>query len=169
MSEARRQWFAGIDWASSKHDVSVSDNNGKIIGRRTVEHSGLGLAEMADWLVEKTGALPADIHVAIDTPHGAVVETLLDPAHAALRAASARALESALRGLAERSGAILRGRGHLWALVLREAQAALVRDAAFEAGLLLNAARPHVLRLMPALDVGAAQIAEMSAILGPLL
>jgi transposase len=78
MSEARRQWFAGIDWASSKHDVSVSDNNGKIIGRRTVEHSGLGLAEMADWLVEKTGALPADIHVAIETPHGAVVETLLE-------------------------------------------------------------------------------------------
>jgi transposase len=78
MSNARRQWFAGVDWASSKHDVSLSDDAGKVIGRRVLEHSGTGLAQMADWLLTKSGARAADIHVAIETPHGAVVETLLE-------------------------------------------------------------------------------------------
>jgi len=71
-------WFAGVDWASSKHDVSLSDDSGKIIGRRICEHSGTGLAQMADWLLRESGARPEDIHVAIETPHGAVVETLLE-------------------------------------------------------------------------------------------
>jgi transposase len=78
MTKASRQWFAGIDWASSKHDVSLSDDNGKIVGRRVFEHSGAGLALMADWLEHESGAQPADIHVAIETPHGPVVETLLE-------------------------------------------------------------------------------------------
>jgi transposase len=78
MTAASRQWFAGVDWASSKHDVSLSDDGGKIVGRRVFEHSGTGLAQMADWLVRESGAEPADIHVAIETPHGAVVETLLE-------------------------------------------------------------------------------------------
>ena len=78
MTDASRQWFAGVDWASEKHDVSLSDDNGKIVGRRVFEHSGEGLAQMADWLVRESGAQPADIHVAIETPHGPVVETLLE-------------------------------------------------------------------------------------------
>lgn len=78
MTEASRRWFAGVDWASSKHDVSLSDDSGKIVGRRVFEHSGTGLAQMADWLLRESGAAPADIHVAIETPHGPVVETLLE-------------------------------------------------------------------------------------------
>lgn len=78
MTAASRQWFAGVDWASSKHDVSLTDDGGKIVGRRVFEHSGTGLAQMADWLVRESGAQPADILVAIETPHGAVVETLLE-------------------------------------------------------------------------------------------
>jgi transposase len=78
MTDASRQWFAGVDWASSKHDVSLTDDNGKTIGRRIFEHSGEGLAQMADWLVRESGAEPQNIHVAIETPHGPVVETLLE-------------------------------------------------------------------------------------------
>ena len=48
-----RQWFAGVDWASSKHDVTLTDDSGKIIGRRIFEHSGTGLAQMADWLLRE--------------------------------------------------------------------------------------------------------------------
>jgi transposase len=58
--------------------VSLTDDNGKTIGRRIFEHSGEGLAQMADWLVRESGAEPQNIHVAIETPHGPVVETLLE-------------------------------------------------------------------------------------------
>jgi len=78
MTRMSRQWFAGVDWASSKHDVTLTDDSGKIVGRRIFPHSGDGLAQMADWLLRETGATPADVHVAIETPHGPVVETLLE-------------------------------------------------------------------------------------------
>lgn len=75
---SNRRWYAGVDWASSKHDVSLTDDSGRIVGRRIFEHSGAGLAQMADWLLRESGAAAADIQVAIETPHGPVVETLLD-------------------------------------------------------------------------------------------
>jgi transposase len=73
-----QSWFAGVDWASQKHDVWLADANGKRLGKRTFAHSGEGLAQMCDWLVATCGSRPEHIHVAIEVPHGAVVETLLD-------------------------------------------------------------------------------------------
>ncbi len=73
-----QSWFAGVDWASQKHDVWLADANGKRLGKRTFEHSGEGLAQMCDWLAATSGGKPEHIHVAIEVPHGAVVETLLD-------------------------------------------------------------------------------------------
>lgn len=78
MSKDQRRWFAGVDWASEKHDVVVTDCDGKTLGRAKVEHSGEGLARMADWLVTTTGAEPQEIHVGIEVPHGPVVDTLLE-------------------------------------------------------------------------------------------
>ena len=73
-----QSWFAGVDWASQKHDVWLADSSGKRLGKRTFEHSGEGLAQMCDWLIATSGGKPEDIHLAIEVPHGAVVETLLD-------------------------------------------------------------------------------------------
>ena len=73
-----QSWFAGVDWASQKHDVWLADASGKRLGKRTFEHSGEGLAQMCGWLIATSGGKPEDIHVAIEVPHGAVVETLLD-------------------------------------------------------------------------------------------
>jgi transposase len=73
-----QSWFAGVDWASQKHDVWLTDASGKRLGKRTFEHSGAGLAQMCDWLIATSGGKPEDIHVAIEVPHGPVVETLLD-------------------------------------------------------------------------------------------
>ncbi len=73
-----QSWFAGVDWASQKHDVWLADANGKRLGKRTFEHSGEGLAQMCDWLIATSGGKSEDIHVAIEVPHGPVVETLLD-------------------------------------------------------------------------------------------
>src|SRR6516165_681683 len=73
-----QSWFVGVDWASQKHDVWLTDAGGKRLGKRTFEHSGVGLVQMCDWLIATSGGKPEDIHVAIEVPHGAVVETLLD-------------------------------------------------------------------------------------------
>lgn len=96
----------------------------------------------------------------------AVVERLVSPEHTALRKESAAALERTLRALAMEHGLGVRGRGHLWALLLDRPRAEQVRDRAFELGLLINAPRPDVLRLMPALDVGSEELALLQSSLG---
>jgi transposase len=77
MSETRI-WFAGVDWASEKHDVWLTDANGKRLGLRTFAHGGEGLAQMCAWLLSTSGGRPEEIHIAIEVPHGPVVETLLE-------------------------------------------------------------------------------------------
>jgi len=72
------EWFVGFDWASQTHVVCLLDRNGETIGERKVAHGGAELSELCDWLVAKSGAPPARIGVAIETPHGPVVETLLE-------------------------------------------------------------------------------------------
>jgi acetylornithine/succinyldiaminopimelate/putrescine aminotransferase len=49
--------------------------------------------------------------------------------------------------------------------VLNEPRAAEIRERAFAQGLLVNAARPNVLRLMPSLEVSSSEIAEMTGLL----
>lgn len=74
----QQRWFVGVDWATQEHVVCVIASDGTVLGERAFPHSGVGLAAMCDWLVEKTSAAPEDVHVAIETPHGPVVETLLE-------------------------------------------------------------------------------------------
>ncbi len=72
------RWFAGVDWASEKHKVCLLNANGQAVGERDVDHTGAGLLELCDWLLEKTGATPGQIAVAIEMPRGPVVEALLE-------------------------------------------------------------------------------------------
>lgn len=75
----RKQWYAGVDWASDSHQVRLLDQDGRDLGERIFKHAGEGLAAMADWLMATSGADdPGDIHVAIEVPHGPVVETLIE-------------------------------------------------------------------------------------------
>jgi transposase len=75
----QKQWYAGVDWASENHHVVLTDHDGRKIGERAFKHGGAGLAEMAAWLMATSGATEAaQIHVAIEVPHGPVVETLLE-------------------------------------------------------------------------------------------
>lgn len=73
-----QMFYTGLDWASQKHDVWVSDDAGKRLGYKTFPHSGEGLAALCAWLTVVTGAEPGQINVAIEVPHGPVVETLLE-------------------------------------------------------------------------------------------
>jgi transposase len=77
MSEQR--WYAGVDWASESHHVFLTDGNDRKIGEKVFKHSGEGLAEMAAWLLTASGAGSASqIYIAIEVPHGPVVETLME-------------------------------------------------------------------------------------------
>ena len=71
-------WLAGVDWAKTTHQVCLLDLAGKVIGERAFPHGGAGLAALCDWLREKSGARPEEIAVAIEVPHGPIVETLLE-------------------------------------------------------------------------------------------
>ncbi len=73
------RWYAGIDWASESHHVFLTDNKGDKIGEKIFRHGGEGLAEMATWLMVTSGAVePSQVAIAIEVPHGPVVETLIE-------------------------------------------------------------------------------------------
>lgn len=76
MEVAKR--FVGIDWASQEHQVCVMDANGQVLAERVVAHSGEGIAELCAWLVKSAGGQAEQVHAAIEVPHGAVVEMLLE-------------------------------------------------------------------------------------------
>ena len=76
--EDERNGFVGVDRASETHQVHVSDARGRKLGARAFAHSGEGLAAMAAWILEVTGAAPEAVFVAIEVPHGPVVESLME-------------------------------------------------------------------------------------------
>jgi transposase len=71
-------WYVGIDWATQSHCVCLLDAEGRSVGEREFAHGGAGLTELRDWLLTKTKAAPGQIAVAIEMPHGPVVEMLLE-------------------------------------------------------------------------------------------
>ena len=70
--------FAGVDWASETHHVCVVSESGAKREERTFRHGGAGLAEMAEWIAARGSGEAGDIPVAIEVPHGPVVESLMD-------------------------------------------------------------------------------------------
>ena len=81
------EYFAGIDWGSETHQVCVVDSAGEVSAERSFSHGGAGLAEMAAWILARAGVDPHAVGVAIEIPHGPVVDaaavwTTLDRARA---------------------------------------------------------------------------------------
>lgn len=72
------RWFVGFDWATVKHHVCLLDTDGNRVAEREVRHDGAGLLELCGWLAMTTGAQAGEIAVAIETPRGPMVETLLE-------------------------------------------------------------------------------------------
>ncbi len=95
-----------------------------------------------------------------------VFSIVAEPAFLERVRASADYLRERLTGLCKEHGCSVRGRGLLLALVLPDARAERLVQACFSRGLLLNAPRPHLLRLMPSLRVSASEIDELVSILG---
>jgi transposase len=72
------RFFVGLDWARECHRVCLLDATGQCLAERDVSHDGAALSELCSWLLEKTGAQPCEIAVAIEMTRGPVVETLLE-------------------------------------------------------------------------------------------
>src|SRR4051795_3758487 len=99
MADGTISWFAGVDWGSERHHVCLLDAAGQVVGEREFRHGGAGLAApcgwlgagagrgcgpggagwaaLCDWLVSVAGE-PSRVAVAIEVPHGPVVDALLD-------------------------------------------------------------------------------------------
>jgi acetylornithine/N-succinyldiaminopimelate aminotransferase len=98
----------------------------------------------------------------------AVLDTVAQPTFLAAVRERGEQLQAVLHGVAERLGGSERGAGLLRALALPEPIAPRLVEAARSlpgTGLLINAPRPNVIRLMPALNVTAAEIAQFAQLL----
>jgi transposase len=70
--------LVGIDWADEVHQVWAADAEGRKLGERQVPHSGIELHAMVEWLVGLAHGNADGVAVAIEVPHGPIVDTLLD-------------------------------------------------------------------------------------------
>jgi hypothetical protein len=77
MVQEESAWFVGVDWGSEKHQTCILDGRGAIVEEREFSHGGTGLGALGDWVLSVAGAASA-VAVAIEVPHGPVVDTLLD-------------------------------------------------------------------------------------------
>ena len=72
--------IVGVDWATQEHQVCALRPDGEVLAEKAFEHSGDGLADLVRWLEELSEGVLEAVQIAIEVPHGAVVETLLERA-----------------------------------------------------------------------------------------
>jgi len=77
-ADAASHLFVGIDLGRFKHVASIVDASGVLVDGRSFEHSVEGILSTVDWLIDAANQDVDRLSVAIEKPHGAVVETLLE-------------------------------------------------------------------------------------------
>ena len=70
--------FVGVDWGSEAHTLCVQDAAGTVVGTRTIAHDARAVHEALQWLRDQTRAAAPAVAVAIETPRGILVDTLLE-------------------------------------------------------------------------------------------
>jgi transposase len=70
--------FVGIDWGSESHQVCVMDGTRKVLLEKAFAHSGKGLGELVDAVLQEATGHAERVAVAIEVPRGAIVDTLLE-------------------------------------------------------------------------------------------
>ena len=78
MRSVNYKFLAGIDWGSASHQACVIDHTGSILGEHSFPHGGKGLGEMVRWIMDVCESAPRQVAVAIEVPHGPVVEVLME-------------------------------------------------------------------------------------------
>jgi transposase len=72
------RWTIGVDWGGAEHHICVMREDGEVVGTRVVAHTMVAVHEALRWITTVTGSPPADIAVAIETPRGILVDTLIE-------------------------------------------------------------------------------------------
>ena len=70
-------WFLGIDWGYATHQGCLVDATGVVHHTRQIDHDHAALEAYLAALLTHTGVAAAQIAVAIESPRGALVATLL--------------------------------------------------------------------------------------------
>jgi transposase len=78
MTQQPFKYYVGIDWAADSYQVCVIDGEGRVLEERKIEHSGDGIRQGIEWLLELASGDAHSIAVAIEVPHGAMVESLIE-------------------------------------------------------------------------------------------
>lgn len=78
MTDPAPRTFVGIDWAQDKHDVCIRSPEGKTLAEFVVANTAVELAALSQRLSNLVDGSNAEAAIAIEIPHGPVVETLLD-------------------------------------------------------------------------------------------
>jgi transposase len=71
-------WYLGIDWGSAAHHLCLVDATGHVCGTRVVVHTAVAVHEALQWVRERTGVAPDAVAVGLETPRGALVDTLIE-------------------------------------------------------------------------------------------
>jgi hypothetical protein len=82
LSSSEFAFYVGVDWGTEAHQVCVTDADGKVVCERSIEHSGEAIREFLCFLDTLTGMEPEHAAVAIEMPHGPVVEAFLERRYA---------------------------------------------------------------------------------------
>jgi len=77
MPDEAYELYVGVDWATETHQVCLLSPEGQRLSEPAVPHTGAGLAALRTELGRRVSA-PSRIAVAIEVPHGAVVDALLE-------------------------------------------------------------------------------------------
>lgn len=77
MRDEAYELYVGVDWATERHQVCLLTPDGQRLAELMVPHTGAGLAALRAALRQRVSE-PSRIAVAIEVPHGAVVEALLE-------------------------------------------------------------------------------------------
>lgn len=72
-------WFVGIDWGQAEHRVCLVDHEGTVRREWTIAHTAGAVQDVWQQVRTLTAAASATaIGVGLETPHGVLVETLID-------------------------------------------------------------------------------------------
>lgn len=75
---AEKKYCVGIDWGSQTHEVCVVDEAGSVAARWSVQHSGEDIRRFVEKLMELAGGKAECVAAGMETPHGAILEVLLE-------------------------------------------------------------------------------------------
>lgn len=72
------RWFVGLDTGEAEHQACVVGADGQRLEERRIAHSGAGMFELVAWLNRVSDGRREEVGVALESPHGAAVDVLLE-------------------------------------------------------------------------------------------